>query len=343
MVKQVQLARHQPLYRQLLAHYEDAIASGALAAGDRLPATIELAQRFQVAAATVQEALGQLQKRGLVERVPGRGTVVSARACALTWGVVFGLPVLASADHRVYALIFEHLVHQLRARNCDLRFYHPAPDGSLDNAWQDIERDAVAGRLRVLLPLAPSRAIDVQLERSRPLPITDGHPWTCDWGALGRLGAAHLIAHGRRRFAVVSPRDTADRDLLAGCSGAGGEPQLVGHADTEADALACADALLRRGERPQAWLVANDNACRGVLAALLWHRIAIPGDCALITHANRGIPLLSPLPVTRIEFDPAAMAAATLACADALIAGRPFQTQVLAPTLVPGTTCGEEA
>lgn len=341
MTKAVCLDRPQPLFRQLLAHYEDAISGGELVPGDRLPATTEIAQRFQVAPSTVQEALGLLQQRGLVDRVPGRGTVVSARACALTWGVVFGLPVMGSADHRVYAVIFEHLVNLLRERRCDLRCYLPSPDGSLANAWQDIERDAQAGRLRVLLPLAPSRAIDVQLARSRPLPIIDGHPWTCDWTAMARLGAAHLAAGGRRRAVVVSPLSDCDRAMLDGCAAGGIEPVLVGQANSEAGGFACADAVLRRGERPEAWLVGNDNACRGVLTALLWHGVSIPRDTALITHANRGIALVSPLPLTRLEFEPTEMAAAVLASADALLAGRACEPRVLAPRLVPGASCGE--
>ncbi|MCK6487420.1 MAG: GntR family transcriptional regulator [Planctomycetes bacterium] len=344
MVKQVQLARHQPLYRQLLAHYEDAIASGALAAGDRLPATIELAQRFQVAAATVQEALGQLQKRGLVERVPGRGTVVSARAAARTWGVIYGEPVLIHPDRRVYTLVTAHMQRLLEARGIVLRLYHPQLDGGLAGTWQDVRRDAGDGLLRVLLPLCPGGDLGRRLAEDCPLPASTGAPWITEDRSFGRLGAAHLLAAGRRRIALVSCGAQQRAALCAGVAEAHAQAGLawpdgdaVGDANTEAGGHTLAQAILAGpGPRPDAWLVADDNACRGVVTALLWQGQRIPADAALVSHGNRGLEPVLPIRLTRLEYDPAEMAAATIAAADAVIAGQAPTQAVLTARLVAG-------
>ncbi|MCK6488436.1 MAG: hypothetical protein L6R48_08940 [Planctomycetes bacterium] len=55
-----------------------------------------------------------------------------------------------------------------------------------------------------------------------------------------------------------------------------------------------------------------------------------------------GIDLPAPIPLTRLECDPADMAAAALAVADAQLAGAPVEGMVVAPRPVVGATCGEE-
>lgn len=51
----------------------DAIMSGRLRAGDRLPSEVEAAQGFNVSRAAVREALASLAQIGLVTTTPGRG------------------------------------------------------------------------------------------------------------------------------------------------------------------------------------------------------------------------------------------------------------------------------
>jgi GntR family transcriptional repressor for pyruvate dehydrogenase complex len=58
------------------------IMSGRLAAGARLPAERELAERFRLSRPTVREVLRGLQERGLVEIVPAQGTFVRAPTTA---------------------------------------------------------------------------------------------------------------------------------------------------------------------------------------------------------------------------------------------------------------------
>lgn len=64
----------QPIYLQLIAQLEQDIASGALPPGARLPSVRELAASLAVNPNTVQRALQELERSGLVytQRTNGR-------------------------------------------------------------------------------------------------------------------------------------------------------------------------------------------------------------------------------------------------------------------------------
>lgn len=63
-------------YGQLAQTLREQIQLGEFAAGDRLPAETELAKAFGVSRPVVRQALGLLQREGLLYRVQGKGTFV---------------------------------------------------------------------------------------------------------------------------------------------------------------------------------------------------------------------------------------------------------------------------
>lgn len=65
-----------PLYYQLYTMLRDAIASGALRSGSKMPSEIELAETFDVSRNTARRALAELVNEEMVVRRPGRGTVI---------------------------------------------------------------------------------------------------------------------------------------------------------------------------------------------------------------------------------------------------------------------------
>lgn len=71
----------KPLYLQVADRIEAAIASGALAPGDRIDNEIDLAQRIGLSRLTVRRALQGLVEKGLLVRRKGAGTQVA-------WGSV---------------------------------------------------------------------------------------------------------------------------------------------------------------------------------------------------------------------------------------------------------------
>lgn len=67
-------------YAQIAAHYRERIADGRLAPGAQLPAVAAIAEGWGVAIVTVQRAIAQLRKEGLVETFHGRGSFVVEQA-----------------------------------------------------------------------------------------------------------------------------------------------------------------------------------------------------------------------------------------------------------------------
>jgi GntR family transcriptional regulator len=67
----------QPLYARLRDTLRAQILDGALAPGDQLPSEAELSATHGVSRITVRQALGDLQKAGLIVRQQGKGAFVA--------------------------------------------------------------------------------------------------------------------------------------------------------------------------------------------------------------------------------------------------------------------------
>jgi DNA-binding transcriptional MocR family regulator len=65
-----------PLYRRLAAHYREAIASGALSPGDRLPSLRDLMRRHDVSLSTALQLCRHLEAEGCLEARPRSGYFV---------------------------------------------------------------------------------------------------------------------------------------------------------------------------------------------------------------------------------------------------------------------------
>ncbi len=112
--------RHAAVYRQLL----DAIRSGELTGGARLPSARRLALAWAVPRGAVDEALAQLQAEGLVERRVGNGSFVAQRLRA---GATPPTPTAAPpADAATHALL-----SRLSAWSAESRVFATPPTGPL--------------------------------------------------------------------------------------------------------------------------------------------------------------------------------------------------------------------
>lgn len=67
----------QPLYFQIKSKLLEAIASGQLQPGDRVPSERELTEQFGVSRMTARQALVELELQGYLQRVQGKGTFVN--------------------------------------------------------------------------------------------------------------------------------------------------------------------------------------------------------------------------------------------------------------------------
>ncbi len=65
-----------PLYRQLVDIIQTAIKKGQLAPSQQLPTVQEMSQSLSIARGTIKRAYDELERKGLLEKVQGRGTFV---------------------------------------------------------------------------------------------------------------------------------------------------------------------------------------------------------------------------------------------------------------------------
>ncbi|MGH3209727.1 MAG: GntR family transcriptional regulator, partial [Trebonia sp.] len=69
----------RPLYLRIADEIADDIRSGKLAEGRPAPSTRRIVRDWNVAMATATKAIGALREAGLVETIPGSGTIVRPR------------------------------------------------------------------------------------------------------------------------------------------------------------------------------------------------------------------------------------------------------------------------
>lgn len=81
----------EPLYSLIASRMEELIASGRWAEGDRVPPERQLCGDFGVSRATLRQALGELEERGLISRHQGRGTFVTRPRVQLPIEGVFSI------------------------------------------------------------------------------------------------------------------------------------------------------------------------------------------------------------------------------------------------------------
>jgi GntR family transcriptional regulator len=87
-----------PLYHEVYRDLRSRIAGGDLVPGARLPPEAELARQVEVSRITLRHALRLLAEEGLIARVHGRGTFVSARTRPTIASLHATAPVKAAAN-----------------------------------------------------------------------------------------------------------------------------------------------------------------------------------------------------------------------------------------------------
>lgn len=73
----IEPSKSEALYIQLKDHLSEKIHNGDWNVGDKLPTENDLAEQFNISRATVRHALSELEIEGIIERYPGKGTIVS--------------------------------------------------------------------------------------------------------------------------------------------------------------------------------------------------------------------------------------------------------------------------
>lgn len=77
---QIDVMSRIPVYEQLVEQVEKFILTGILSEGDKIPSVRSLSMELSVNPNTIQKAVSELDRRGLIYSVPGKGCFVSDKA-----------------------------------------------------------------------------------------------------------------------------------------------------------------------------------------------------------------------------------------------------------------------
>lgn len=77
---QVDIMSRTPVYEQIIDQTEKFIMLDILKAGDKIPSVRNLSVELSVNPNTIQKAISELDRRGIIFSVPGRGSYVSEHA-----------------------------------------------------------------------------------------------------------------------------------------------------------------------------------------------------------------------------------------------------------------------
>ena len=77
---QIDVMSRTPVYEQIIRQTEDFILKGIVNAGDKMPSVRSLSVELSVNPNTIQKAISELDRRGLITSVPGKGGFISENA-----------------------------------------------------------------------------------------------------------------------------------------------------------------------------------------------------------------------------------------------------------------------
>lgn len=152
------------LYQTVIDEVVSRIASGQLLPGGMLPSEMQLAGEVGVSQGTARKALMVLEQHGIVRRVQGRGTFVTARTPESSF---FNFFRLRPADgHVAQPEVLEERITQRAATQTERERLHGAPEQVI----QIRRRRAVLAKPAVIETSVISADMFAGIERRSPLP-----------------------------------------------------------------------------------------------------------------------------------------------------------------------------
>ncbi|MEO8591860.1 MAG: GntR family transcriptional regulator [Candidatus Solibacter sp.] len=311
----------KPLYARIRERLERDIALSRYAPGQKFPSEAALVQRFGASRITVGRAVRDLQQRGLLKRVAGSGTYVSAPDPPAREGLLFGLVIPNLGETEIFEPICQGIAAAPEARSHALLWAHAEQRGaSREEQALALARDCIARRVAGVFfaPLefsAHSAEINVRVLKllkaaGIAVVLLDRRPEDaaarrgCDLVGIdnhraGFLATSHLLGLGARRVgfvrvegqaATVKERVRGYRDALDGAPPAMLTMRSLQAIDFTPQAREC-----------DAFVCANDRVAGGWMQTLLAHGVRIPGGARMVGIDDVNYAALLPVPLTTVR------------------------------------------
>lgn len=344
----IQLKKSVALYQQIANYFEKEIVEGRLIAGDRIPATTELAHKFQVNSDTIQQSLKLLMSRGLVERAPGRGTYVRHGVSSKTVGIIFGKEIYTNPDRMFFSLYLDDLTKYLEEKGWSFKLFSTSEFAGYDKAFYDLKSSVDSGEIRVVVEFCSNDLVRNWIKKECPVPFSQ-HLFTVDFDDFTKKGLNYLYESGCRKITLLAHEVDNNKGMYQQTVKDFCSEKNIPEKDVEiiltnshtVDGYQAIKNLYQHGSNPDGLLVANDGVFRGALYALLEHGIKIPEEIKLITYANKGIDIFCHITLTKLEVNPKDFVEQVYGEILAKINGEKLNVLPIKATLVSGKSCGE--
>lgn len=297
-------------YLALAEMLEKDIEAGKYGIGAKLPSERFLAKELNVSHLTVRQGVEILARKGLVRKELGSGTYVNATKADPIIGILFGPSLVEESAHFYRALLkaleghFSGMSYTCRSYDGFNRTDAGSPEDSLP--YQQLLRDTHSTPVRGFIKVSMADERWDSLKPIKGVPFASHGVMSkdvmIDGAYFGRQSLELCVERGCKDIVYLRNAVDQQRDL-AGMADAVKRlkttmPEIV---DLKEDGLialdvAAHDIVLRLTDqwrdakrRPDALIVADDIATRGVAIALIKAGIKVPSEMLLVTMANEGI------------------------------------------------------
>jgi DNA-binding LacI/PurR family transcriptional regulator len=323
--------------------------------GETLGTVAEWKEEFDVSQATIDRALVELRREGVVESQRGKGIRVVRKEAVRHVGVFLGHDMFDPGTGDFPLLLVKALRSVAARYGQVLRYYLPSSDGNLlEDRVSAIRGDIRQRMVDGLVMWATNRAETIDLS----IPVVGrlgegrgvGHVVRLAYEDVARLGVAELVRKGCRRIALVRwGWEEFDNTLAvfnkaveaAGVETRSKWQQVLHHSSATAFpelGAECFQAIWSAGGvKPDGIVSCDDYATAGILREMAKLGLGVGHDVKIASHANVGSDRWPGEAVIRIEFDAVKVAEALFSTLNSLIEGREVAGEVVVrPKLVEG-------
>lgn len=306
-------------------YYFKQILNGEMVSGTRMPSNRELAAHWGTSCSTVQRALNKLVAAGCIDRTPRRGTFVRHKANRAFLGILFG-PSLINETASHYRLLNAALISELDSEFLSCRSYDNLGTSrltELDTILAHLRADQKSFDFRgyVCVTSVPDTVpIDQLIPLDAPRVMSDrnqpGNDIVFDYYDFGVEIVKTLYAQNAQRLCCMGFPSVDNQlafDAVRATAAACGLPDPIiyqpnVHPQPEIevgayhDTLAWLDQYKDQTLLPDAIIISDDIAARGVIFALLNRGLRVPEDIRLGILGNEGVNIFYSAPVTRYDY-----------------------------------------
>lgn len=318
--------------------------------GQKLPTIKGLCRSLNVAIGTLDSALYDLERQGVILRENGSGIYVSPWIHCKSIGLVFGFDIFKFGQSPFYSMLLEYCRRRAASHHEQFSFYLDVPAASWIAGEVPVHRQLVEALEQKKLHgiLLPNRW---SLEQARWLQSqgvavvsmsADIHEVNCvglDYAELVRLGVRSLATQGCRRIGLIralpaesdgseAPDIRAYRETLTKMGRPWRGEWICQMEDSgklpreEQGDKALIKLLNTPLPRLDGLVIEDDMMTHGALAAAKKMGLQVGAEIKIATHANKGSPVLCEHEdvLTLLEVDPGEVAEAMFEMLERLMA-----------------------